>query len=58
VRLNAASFADPLPDALWDALRAAGMLHRDAPVPRTHQADVNQADVNQAHLNHSEAGKS
>jgi D-threo-aldose 1-dehydrogenase len=45
VRLNAASFADPLPDVLWDALRAAGLLHRDAPVPRIDQADVNHADA-------------
>ena len=33
VRMNAASFADPLPRELWDALRAAGMLHPSAPVP-------------------------
>jgi D-threo-aldose 1-dehydrogenase len=33
--LNAASFADPLPDALWDALRAKGLLRADAPVPRS-----------------------
>jgi D-threo-aldose 1-dehydrogenase len=35
VRVNAASFADPLPDALWDALHAKGLLRADAPVPRS-----------------------
>ena len=43
VRLNAASFADPLPDALWDALRAAGLLHPSAPVPRMDQAGTDHA---------------
>jgi len=52
VRLNAASFADPVPDALWDALRAAGLLHRDAPVPR-----MDQAGVDQAGIDHNDAGK-
>ncbi|OTP77512.1 L-fuco-beta-pyranose dehydrogenase [Caballeronia sordidicola] len=33
VRSNVASFADPLPADLWDALRAAGLLHASAPVP-------------------------
>jgi D-threo-aldose 1-dehydrogenase len=33
VRLNVASFADPLPTGIWDALRAAGLLHALAPVP-------------------------
>jgi D-threo-aldose 1-dehydrogenase len=33
VEANVASFARPLPPALWDALRANGLLHRDAPVP-------------------------
>jgi D-threo-aldose 1-dehydrogenase len=31
---NAASFAEPLPAALWDALHANQLLHPDAPVPR------------------------
>ncbi|MCG7404105.1 MULTISPECIES: aldo/keto reductase [Caballeronia] len=34
VRENAASFATPVPSALWDALRAEGLLHANAPVPR------------------------
>jgi D-threo-aldose 1-dehydrogenase len=34
VHENAASFAQPLPAALWDALRADGLLHQAAPVPR------------------------
>ncbi|KMQ80283.1 L-fuco-beta-pyranose dehydrogenase [Candidatus Burkholderia pumila] len=34
VRQNAASFATPVPAALWDALRAEGLLYLDAPVPR------------------------
>ncbi|VXC88822.1 Pyridoxal 4-dehydrogenase [Burkholderia sp. 8Y] len=34
VRENAASFATPIPPALWDALRAEGLLHPNAPVPR------------------------
>ncbi|MDR5784289.1 aldo/keto reductase [Caballeronia sp. LZ065] len=34
VRQNAASFATPVPPALWDALRAEGLLHANAPVPR------------------------
>ncbi|WP_250474389.1 aldo/keto reductase [Caballeronia sp. GAFFF1] len=34
VRQNAASFATPIPPALWDALRAEGLLHANAPVPR------------------------
>jgi D-threo-aldose 1-dehydrogenase len=33
VHENAASFAQPLPAALWDALRANGLLHQAAPVP-------------------------
>jgi len=45
VRLNAASFADPLPDALWEALRAAGLLHRDAPVPRIDQTGIDHTDA-------------
>ncbi|MDR5857083.1 aldo/keto reductase [Caballeronia sp. LZ062] len=34
VRENAASFATPIPPALWDALRAESLLHANAPVPR------------------------
>ncbi|MDR5761605.1 aldo/keto reductase [Caballeronia sp. LZ035] len=34
VRQNAASFATPVPPGLWDALRAEGLLHANAPVPR------------------------
>lgn len=34
VRENAASFATPIPSALWDALRAEGLLHANAPVPQ------------------------
>jgi D-threo-aldose 1-dehydrogenase len=34
VQQNAASFAEPLPAALWDALRANGLLHPSAPVPQ------------------------
>jgi D-threo-aldose 1-dehydrogenase len=34
VRQNAASFNEPLPAALWDALRASGLLHENAPVPQ------------------------
>ncbi|MDR5776159.1 MULTISPECIES: aldo/keto reductase [unclassified Caballeronia] len=34
VRENAASFATPVPSALWDALRAAGLLHEKAPTPQ------------------------
>ncbi|KND61688.1 L-fuco-beta-pyranose dehydrogenase [Candidatus Burkholderia verschuerenii] len=34
VRQNAAAFATPIPSALWDALRAEGLLHADAPVPQ------------------------
>jgi D-threo-aldose 1-dehydrogenase len=33
VEANVASFAQPLPPALWDALRTNGLMHRDAPVP-------------------------
>jgi D-threo-aldose 1-dehydrogenase len=44
VRLNAAAFAVPLPDELWDALRAAGLLHHSAPVPRMDQAGTDHAD--------------
>jgi D-threo-aldose 1-dehydrogenase len=33
VNANAASFKEPLPPALWDALRANGLLHPAAPVP-------------------------
>jgi D-threo-aldose 1-dehydrogenase len=33
VRQNAASFATPIPAALWETLRAEGLLHADAPVP-------------------------
>lgn len=35
VRMNVASFSEPLPDGLWAALRASGLLHDDAPVPRS-----------------------
>jgi D-threo-aldose 1-dehydrogenase len=34
VRQNATSFATPVPSVLWDALRAEGLLHANAPVPR------------------------
>jgi D-threo-aldose 1-dehydrogenase len=34
VRQNAASFATPIPSALWDDLRAEGLLHANAPVPQ------------------------
>jgi D-threo-aldose 1-dehydrogenase len=34
VRQNAASFNEPLPAALWDALRAGGLIHENAPVPQ------------------------
>jgi len=34
VRENAASFATPIPSALWNALRAEGLLHANAPVPQ------------------------
>ncbi|WP_277184636.1 aldo/keto reductase [Caballeronia sp. BR00000012568055] len=34
VRQNAASFATPIPPALWTSLRDEGLLHADAPVPQ------------------------
>jgi D-threo-aldose 1-dehydrogenase len=33
LRENVASFNEPLPAALWTALRDAGLLDRRAPVP-------------------------
>lgn len=34
LRQNAAWFAQPLPGALWDALMAAGLIERGAPLPQ------------------------
>ena len=34
VAFNAARMADPIPDALWSDLKAAGLLHAAAPAGR------------------------
>jgi D-threo-aldose 1-dehydrogenase len=33
LRQNAHWFSQPIPAALWEALRSAGLLDRNAPVP-------------------------